>query len=264
MERSTALIENNFNQREFSLDLLHEIICSTSAEQGTSDFVRNIYFPYGGKKTSGSFYPKERMLVIFPDVIETGYQQYLKRHYFNPHSQAIVSRYNFFFLDTGFHELTHAYQFKEALTYNNDTIHCILRDCYEKDLITDTKAKRVSNILYRFFNKDLLLERNADFNSLYTLLKKDEEACFLTKEDYIWIKRMLIEIALYGYTPKRTPVSRYYTLRREQDRYQRLPLNENYSLKDKLSWGLPVDFDTLAELYYESKQEDPNINLIMN
>ena len=263
MERSTLIIENNFNRRELNHDLLYEIMRTTSAEEGTSDLVRNIFFLKGNKKTFGTFYPQDRTIFIHPEAIERSYQQYLKTHYINPYSSAIVSRYNGFFLETCFHELTHVKQYKEGLSNQNDTIHLIIKDCYERDLISDKDTSWFELFLYRFFNRDLLLERNADFNAIYTLLQKDSEAHFLRKEDCIWLKRELLDIALYGYTNKKTPVSRYYSLRRQKDRYRRLPLNENYSVKDKLSWGLPVDIDILAELYYENKQENPNISLIL-
>ncbi len=256
MERSTQLIDDNFDIREFDKDTIHKIIRSSAQEQGINDFVKQINICQRGKRDEGYYYPYDRLLVINLNVIEKAYQRFLRTNRFELSNFDFISNYNLFVLNAIYHELTHADQYRESLSGETDSLHRVIKDNFALDT-------NPGSILYNMFNKKILLERNADFNAVYSILERDKKAKFLSKEDYIGLKKQLLFISLYGYSSKKTPVSRYYALKRQKSRLSDIPFTEDYSLKEALSWGLPVSLDTLDKLDAEARKVDPDVSLIL-
>jgi hypothetical protein len=84
-----------------------------------------------------------------------------------------------------------------------------------------------------------LTEKNANCNSIKSLIELNDKNDFLSKYELITYRNELEKYLNYGYTTK-SASENYYILRGKQKEYKKIPFNENYSEFTRRSWGMPL------------------------
>lgn len=168
-------------------------------------------------------------------------------------SMPIHEIYNMYSLLVIYHEINHAIQTKESLKDEEDAIHQILKEGIElgnKDFKDFTFNEK---ILYRLFYEKVLIERNAEIMAVSRMIKENETSDFLSKKQLEYMSSYLKHLVKRGYSKSKNPAKTYYKLRGKIEEYYELKFDEDYNLLDRLSFGLPVDYQIVKEVVEDPK-----------
>ena len=263
MLASTELISEDFSERQFNEKKIKRIIELLKEEQELPGFLYRVDVCNRFKKFLGFYSFQDRHLIINLNGIQHSYDRFLKENNIRFGSAPSIRHYNIMVTNTILHELAHATQAKEAVKPQYDTIHQIVKEGLEIGVRSPYQISPYKYIFTRLFYNDILIERQAEFSSLYSMLKRNEETGYLSERETLWLEKKLLGLIAHGYGKHHTPVSKYYTLRGKYNEYHHLPLTEDYSLEERLSWGLPVDHTIISTVKEGLKSQESQLKLIL-
>lgn len=263
MLASTAIIAEDFEKKKFDDKKIRKIIEVMKKEQELQGFLYRVDICNRLKKFQGFYSFQDRHLMINLKGIQYSYEDFLDKNPLRVGTGSDIRHYNILVTDTIIHELGHATQGRESVKPLHDTIHQIVKEGIGMGIRTPYQIRPYKFVFTKLFYKSILLERQAEFNSLYSILQRNEEADFLSNREAWWLELRLSKLAATGYGKHHTPASKYYALRGKYNQYRNLPLDEDYSLEERLSWGLPVDHSVISTIKEGLKIQDPQLKLLL-
>lgn len=212
--------------------------------------IGDIYFTFDNKEYLGKYITETK------DIILNKHRMTSAIHCIDNLIQDISSKqrqmvYNFYYLQTIFHEIIHAEQHKLLYCSN-----ILVNDFYKKIIEDSWKAKAI-DFKYSIFKKDKTFygkyhdvfpdEVEADVLSAFNIY----ELLDLIKFDNIILRNIIFDNFIYGYKLKMNkiinPLSSFY--KKSHIKFNEKDYNLcNYSLKDKFSLGLVNDENEIYEV----------------
>ena len=236
--KSLKFLRDSFDNKISVKDII-KLIDMLAIENGLDDYI-DIVSIDDNNTTHGTYYPNDKRLIINPNVIsEFTNNWYLKKE-FDKSDTTFNRVYNLFLLETIYHEINHVKQTREADKNINDSLHKIIKEGIELAKRMPDKLTFDEEIIYKYYYLNVLIERNAEIMSLYTLIDNNNRINIFTKTELLYLKENLINFVRFGYHGKVNPVYTYYNLRKKSKEYKEINFNKEYNLITTLSWGLPI------------------------
>ena len=263
MLASTELITKDFSEQFMNEKKIKELIELVKQEEDLKGLLHRVDVVNKFAKFLGFYSFQDRHLIINMNGIQHAYDHFLKENNIHFGTMASTRHYNIMVVNTVLHELTHATQAKEAIKPINDSLHQIIKEGMDMGVRSPYQISPYKKTFGRLFYSDILVERQAEFNSLYSMLKRNEETNFLSERETIWLEKKLIGLIIKGYGKHHTPVSKYYFLRNKLHEYRQIPFTEDYSMEERLGWGLAVPEGTIDTLKHELTAKEPSLKLVL-
>ena len=238
--KSFDYIKKNFEARQFNDEMIITLIELLIREYRLDNYVDVISFNRDKMENDGAYFPNDNRLLINPNIVMENTARWYNKKDFDRGDTSFNRMYNLFLLETIYHEVNHVIQVKEADRKVNDLLHKIIREGIELAKRIPDKLSFDEEIMYKFYYLNVLIERNAEIMSLYTLINNNNLTNTFTKTELSYLKENLIKLAKFGYHGKCNPVFTYYNLIKKNKEYKELNFCEKYDLITTLSWGLPI------------------------
>ncbi len=260
--QSIALIKDIFDAtHEITNGEILELITTIKKELELDDYLKKVEITDYSKKFEGKYLPSDKSMMISPCRIYENFFRWVNENNYPLNARAISRLYNLFVLITIYHEIFHVLQDKEdAESRKFDSRGILLHESIEFGRRIPQNTSPYEKIIYKMFYKLMLMERNAESESLYRILLLDEQYEFLSDREKRYIINELLKTLSYGYYNQKncliSPSQIYYSIRLKQRQYKYIPFNENYDNFTKLSWGMPVDKEILDRLFANFNKND--------
>jgi hypothetical protein len=230
------ILENNFNDKEYLKDLCLELIDIYDLNNYVKSI--NIIDEYN-KKICACYYPTKEEINIYLKSVYESFYKYVTQYEVFTSIKEQNRRYYLYLLQVLLHELMHVEQTKLSCEDNNDSLHILVKEGIELGSRCPNNLTPREKLLYTFFHDKILTEKNANCNSIKSLIELNDKNDFLSKYELITYRNELEKYLNYGYTTK-SASENYYILRGKQKEYKKIPFNENYSEFTRRSWGMPL------------------------
>lgn len=265
---SIALIQEIFSGvHEISDSEIIELISVLKKELDLYDYIKTIDIVDYSKKGEGRYLPNEKYLMISPRKIYEDFLRWVRQNNYPINARAISRQFNLFVLITIYHEISHVLQDKKDIEQREyDSRGILLHETIEFGRRLPNQVSTYEKFLYKTFYKLMLMERNAETESLYTILTLDDQHEFLNdRERHFIIKELLKNFSEYYIENKNgiiCPAKIYYYLRLKKREFNNIPFTEEYDNFTKLSWGMPISKE-LQESLFRGFQTTENIKQLL-
>lgn len=240
MELHKDILKYNYNRKTLDGESIVLIIKSLVDFYSLREYVECVEIKAKRTPYLGAYLLDEKKIIINPYVVRTDYRQEI---------------HNLYIINTILHEIEHAIQSKMADDPRNDSLRIIVKEGIELGKRCPTNLNIYELLLYKMFYQYILIERNAEITANIKLLRLNEELDILSTKEIDYLKFNIINRVIMGYTPKTNPVKKYYRLRHKQAEYNQIPFNESYSIRERLSWGMPIDDSLFQEVKKEYRKQ---------
>lgn len=253
--QSTNLIEEIFSElHEITDSEIIALINSLKQELALYDYIEKIATIDYSKKFEGRYLPSEKSLVISPHRIYENFYKWANTNNYPMNARAITRLYNLFVLITIYHETFHVLQDKkDREDRKDDSLGIMLHETIEFGRRIPNSISLYEKIIYKRFYKYMLMERNAESESLYKILCLDEQIDFLNDRERRVIINQMLNVLTGGYINGTNisicPAQLYYLIRVKGREFKRINFLENYDNFTKLSWGMPINNKILVDLF---------------
>lgn len=206
------------------------------------DYVKDIHLD--APKHLGCYNPYTKEIYVSIDrLLESSFKTCVA--YEDDYYLRLDRMYMLSILHTLLHELNHARQSKEAESSVDDTLHAIIREGIDLGRRNPLNLDKREKILLNLHYSRVLIERNAEIEAIYALLEYRNSRAFNIQE-LNYLRDYLNQLISHGYLFNQNPCKTYYKLRHKKHEYDMLDFNDkDYDLLTKLSWGFPIDKDTI-------------------
>ncbi len=246
MNKSNEFIYELYNQNYLSEKDVIILLKLLISENNLEDYVENIIINQNDNKAGGYIISNKAVYINIADIIDNSHN-WINR-FPDQFSERFSIRFaNLQILETIYHELRHAKQVKEADSKKNDPVHIIIKEGIDLGRHFSNKFSIKEKLFYKLYYKNVLVERDASITSLIKLLNTNKELGVISPfeiEKYIYPK--LIKLIKNGYTKDSSPAKKYFKLRKKSHIYNSFNFYiNNYDDITKLSWGLPVEYESI-------------------
>ena len=202
----------------------------------------------------GSYFPATKTLNVNLNNIIDSFSVMSRRLHAN-NKEENIRFYNLIIMQIINHEIVHAIQTKISEEAKDDSLHIIAREGIELGKKATYGLSMKEKITTSFFYHYLLTEKNAEVMSYYHLLKINNEYNIFTLKEQEFIRKQLIKNILIGYSKRQSPVEYYYKLRGKMKEFINIKFDEEYSNLEILSWGMPIKYDDIKNIYKEKNNK---------
>lgn len=202
---------------------------------------------YPNKRYQAAYFPTKKKMIVDLDSISYCFYNYYKETGLPLNSIYLIRSYNLNMINIIFHEIEHVLQTRQANEETkNDSLNTIVKEGIELGSRGPDNYTNKEKMLYRFFYRYILTEKNAEAMALMKILNVNNEIDILSMKEQQQTVDSLIKVLLKGYNIKkgRSASEYYYKLRGKLEEYKNISFEEAYDLLTKLSWGMPIE-DTI-------------------